>query len=209
MELLATVTSYSGMGQAQEIRESVRTETAREQAAAPPGDNVTISQEGREKLRMEKLGEAESRDARDEQKGQGAQNGPTDGSSLAAGGTSGGESAGASEMKERIEMLKKQIQQTQKRMKEAQQKLQEAVTEQQSQASPESGQADESPEVKAARLEIQALSGQLTQLNEQLRKAMEEMYGGSGGGVGGGTRAGGGFALEGHIGSGTDPHAAA
>ncbi len=204
-----TVSSPSGLS----LDAGVKKKTEARQAASS-GYTVSISEQAREQLRMESSGQQES--------GGGSSSGVSSGA-LA----SGGETTEASDSaQQRIDAIKKQIEAVQKRLEKAREKLAEAQAAQASgreEPGPENpdaaaapSSAEEPPAVKAAQAEVNQLTGQLAQLNHQLQEAMKELYGVGGGGGGGiqGTRCSGGLGKSlghsvAHIGSGTDPYAAA
>lgn len=125
-----------------------------------PSDDVSISQEAKDKAAAEGLNGSNENDAAD---------GVAQGEAAAEGaGKHEDEGSGNSA----VDSLRRQIREVQQKIREAQEKLNQAMSVAASAEDP-ADQAAAQTEVEAAQLEIQNLNAQLVTLNEQLQKAMK------------------------------------
>lgn len=204
-----TITPRS-LGLAQSIQERLAQQMDSAASAPVAGDTVSISEQAKTQFKMAKAGSATAPEQQ------------------SAGGSAGSGAVDASSAKEskapgdaedeKIAQLKKQIEAMQKQLDQANEKLQQALAEQEAAQAQQAGSEDAPPpedsaEVKSLKAQVGQLAGQIQQANQELQKAIDKKNGAGGGGGGCivGTRAGstGVGKIEAHIGSPTDPYAAA
>lgn len=192
-----TITAGS-LGLAQNMQERLAQQEDSAMSVPVAGDTVSISEQAKAQFKMAKGGNVKS--------------GAVDASSVKE------SKAPGDADDEKIAQLKKRIEAMQKQLDQANEKLQQALAEQEAMQARQVGSEDAPPpedsaEVKSLKAQVSQLTGQIQQASQELQKAMEEKSGGGAGGGGQivGTRAGstGVGKVEGHIGSPTDPYAAA
>ena len=206
MDLIGAI--GNGVGFIGSLQDSLKKEADRDVVAQPLGDTISISQEAKEKLKIQTAGETADKE----------QNSSEGNSGSSGSGSSVASAKGTSDdTTDPVKELQQQIKEVQEKLKEAQERLQEAEAEQTASKKKNPDSAilagdEESPEVKSARAEVDQLNAQLMRLNEELRKAMGASVSVGGGGLLSGVPTGSIGApvpSKSHIGEATDPYAAA
>lgn len=205
MDLIGAI--GNGVGFIGSLQDSLKKEADRDVVAQPLGDTISISQEAKEKLKIQTAGETADKEQNNSEGNAGSSG---SGSSVASAKGSSDNSA------DQVEELKKQIKEVQKQLEKARERLDEALAEQAADKKKDPDSAilageEESPEVKSARAEVDQLNAQLMRLNEELRKAMGADAGGGSGLLSGVLTGsiGAPAPSKSHIGEATDPYAAA